>query len=160
MRHFTLTASLVGLSALAGCSSTSTATGAAGPSPPTESRSAVGQGFAAASDALTTAVTQVKTALASVTSVSQIVGPITKYATALDSFDNTVLHLGASGQTATDIRTVVTYNGAIIGELNALGSQTPATLPAWESAISVNQGKAAQATDAVRADLGLPPPAN
>jgi hypothetical protein len=155
-----LIAGLVGLSALAGCSSQSTTTDAAGPPAPAKPQSSVAQGYSAASNSLSAVVTQLRTALNSVTSVSQIVGPIASYATALNAFDTTVLNLGASGRAATDIRTLVGYDGAIIGELDVIGTQTPATLPAWESAISVDQGKAAQASNAVRADLGLPPPAS
>jgi len=123
----------------------------------TASTATVAQEFLAAAKGADAAYVQWKAAVAGKTEVSQITAPATTYAAQLTTFDNAIMRLGASGKAATDIHTLVSDDGVVIGELNSESTQTQGSLAQWASQLIANGATAIQAGDAVRADLGLPP---
>ena len=88
--------------------------------------------------------------------VLQLKSQAAAYAAVLTSFDSSIQGIGATGQAAADIATLVTDDNAVIADLNALPSQTASTETAWDTK-AISDGLAAVAQgDVVRADLGLP----
>ena len=75
----------------------------------------------------------------------------------MTTFDSTIMRLDATGKVATDIHTLVSDDGVVIGELNAESTQTQSSLAQWATRLIASGDTAIQAGDTVRADLGLPP---
>lgn len=78
------------------------------------------------------------------------------YGGQLASFDTQVSGLGATGRTATDIASLVADDQVVIGDLQALSTQTTSTVKAWGVKTLADAAAAVAADDVVRADLGLP----
>jgi hypothetical protein len=76
--------------------------------------------------------------------------------TALRVYDNTILRLGASGQTAMDIRIVVVANAKLESVLAKASAQTPLSSTAWSLKATAALRASRSADNVVRHDLGLP----
>ncbi|MGA9114815.1 MAG: hypothetical protein WB802_13620 [Candidatus Dormiibacterota bacterium] len=153
---------VAGLALLAaGCGgSTTPSTATPSPSTPTPapaSTAQVAQAYLSAAAAVDAAYTTWTGDLhAANGNVLQLKSQAAAYAAVLTSFDSSIQGIGATGQAAADIATLVTDDNAVIADLNALPSQTASTETAWDTK-AISDGLAAVAQgDVVRADLGLP----
>jgi len=155
---------VAGLALLAvGCGgSTTPSTGGSAPSTPTPtatpaSTAQVAQAYLSAATAVDAAYTTWHDALVAANgNVLQLKSQAASYAAVLTTFDRTVQGIGATGQAAADIATLVTDDNTVIADLNALPSQTVSTEAAWDTK-ALSDGLAAVAQgDVVRTDLGLP----
>jgi len=82
----------------------------------------------------------------------------TPFADALTTFDSKVLRVNWPASAATDVKALVTADGALVGDLSSAQSQTVLSASSWESALSSDASKSSTAANIVRADLGLGPP--
>ncbi len=80
-------------------------------------------------------------------------------AQALVTSDSRLLRLAlAYPPAASDLRALVNADARAEGDLRSVIAQNAATLPGWTQQMGQDNAKSATAADAVRADLGLPPP--
>lgn len=100
---------------------------------------------------------QMDAAFADSTTIAEVTVPAHAFAQALSKFDDTVAGLGAGGQTAADIQALIADDGVVIADLDSVGSQSVGTFLSWRSQTKSDGQKATAASNAVRADLGLPP---
>src|ERR1700681_649238 len=153
--------------AVAGCGSSGSSAGRPAPvltsapaaTPTTVSTARIAQEYLAAvnsANAAGDAFHQQVVALGSNATVSQFAGPAKTLVAAYGVFDSVVLRLGTTGQTSTDIRSVVTADGALEGDLSALGSQSVQSVAQWNTTFLDDGGRVAAASNVVRGDLGLP----
>jgi hypothetical protein len=155
---------VAGLALLAvGCGgSTSPSTAASNPSTPTptpspRSTAQVAQSYLSAASAVDAAYATWHSALIAANgNVLKLTSQAAAYAAVLTTFDTTIQGIGATGQAAGDIATLVTDDNTVIADLNALPAQTASTESNWDTK-AIADGLAAVAQgDVVRADLGLP----
>jgi len=153
---------VAGLALLAvGCGgSTAPSTAASNPSTPTpapRTTAQVAQSYLSATAAVSAAYNTWHSAFhAAGDNVLQLKSQAAAYAAVLTSFDSTIQGIGATGQAAGDIATLVADDNTFIADLNALPAQTASTETAWDTK-ALSDGLAAVAQgDVVRADLGLP----
>ena len=127
------------------------------PTPTAESTAQVAQAYLSAAAAVDAAYTTWHSDLVAANgNVLQLKSQAASYAAVLTTFDRTVQGIGATGQAAADIATLVTDDNTVIADLNALPSQTVSTEAAWDTK-ALSDGLAAVAQgDVVRTDLGLP----
>ena len=111
--------------------------------------------FIVAASATDSAVSQARAGVAGATTVAGLINPCHLYEAALVAFDRVVLLLGATGQVATDIQALVGDNETTVNDLNQVNRQTTASLPSLASTVAADGTRAAQATSAVEADLGI-----
>lgn len=111
----------------------------------------------AVSNAALATFSKALSALPSPPLASQLAAIASPYADALQTLDNQLLRLGATGQTATDMRAMAQADGKVIGDLNSAGAQTVFSSADYVQAFLADEGASASADSAVRADLGLPP---
>ncbi len=134
-------------------SATSTAT----PTVTAELTAQVAQSYLAAASAVDSAYTTWHSDLiAANDNVLQLKSQAAAYVAVLSSFDSTVQAIGASGQAAADIATLVTDDNTVIADLNALASLTASGETAWDTKAIADGLAAAAQGDVVRTDLGLP----
>ena len=117
----------------------------------------VAQSYLSAASAVDAAYTTWHSALVAANgNVLQLRSQAAAYAAVLTTFDSTVQGIGATGQAAADIATLVTDDNTVIADLNALSSLTVSGEAAWDTK-AISDGLAAVAQgDVVRTDLGLP----
>ena len=127
------------------------------PTPTAESTAQVAQAYLSAATAVDAAYTTWKDDLVAANgNVLQLKSQASAYAAVLTTFDSAVQGLGATGQAAGDIATLVADDNTVIADLNALSSLTASGESAWDTkALSDGLNAAAQG-NVVRADLGLP----
>jgi hypothetical protein len=131
--------------------------GSASSAPPPPASTPPAVYYVTASSAVDAAYAQWTSASAGVTDPTQLAGPAATYGGALTTFDNTIVDIGATGHTASDIAILVIDDNAVISDLNQIGHQTAANLATWEAKLQADQGTALTEGDVVRSDLGLPP---
>ena len=129
---------------IAGCS------GGATPTP------TVGPGYLAAATAFDGAYLQWKAAITGKTTPGEFAGPAATYAAALSAFDDAISSLGATGQTATDITSLVSADKVVIADLGTVSAQTAGTFARWGEQLTADGAKAILAGRVVRTDLALP----
>jgi hypothetical protein len=95
--------------------------------------------------------------LGSDSSPSVIANVTATVAVVLDGTNHELLRAHWPASAEADVKAVVWDEGALIGDLSAVGRQNWFTAASWESHVSADAGKASAAADVVRADLGLPP---
>jgi hypothetical protein len=78
---------------------------------------------------------------------------------ALQTAENMLLRVDWPANVATDVRSLTTEIGAVVGDLDLVSGLTALDFSSWEQTLSSDGGKLSAAANAVRADLGLPPPA-
>jgi hypothetical protein len=86
--------------------------------------------------------------------VTAMFAPLVK---ASQTFDNKILRAGFTGQAAVDARTMVTADGAVIADLEALTLESATT---QESTVVHDEGIVNGDDNILRSDLGLPPATN
>ncbi len=78
----------------------------------------------------------------------------------LQDVDNALSRIPFTGQTATDVRSLIAADGSLIGDLSAIGSQSDFSTAGFETTLSRDAAAQTSAVTVVRADLGLPAKAN
>jgi hypothetical protein len=139
-----------------GSPTTSTGAGSA-TTTPTVPTATVAQRFLSAATVVDVAYATWHGEVTGATQVSQITGPAVTYATALTTFDTALANLDAGGKAATDVPTLMSADRVVIGDLNSVTTLSRADLGSWARQLVADGAKAIQASDVVRADLGLPP---
>ena len=76
---------------------------------------------------------------------------------AFEKADNELLRVDWPPATAVDVKALVTADGALIGDLNALENVDLLSAGNWANQFSQDAGKVSAAVNIVRSDLGLPP---
>jgi hypothetical protein len=74
-----------------------------------------------------------------------------------ETADNALLRVAWPTTVLADVKLLVTADGAVIGELRALGTGSAADEGTWETQYAADTGKQLAAVQVVRADLHLPP---
>lgn len=91
---------------------------------------------------------------------SAVAAAVAPFVTALTNADSKLVSVQWPGQAETDIRALITDDGAMIGDLNALGSANMITGSSVETQLSEDLGKQQAAVSLVRSDLHLPQDTN
>jgi len=123
------------------------------------STSTIAAGFLAAANTANAAIATLQQQVSGATELNQFAGPCSTADVALETFDSTVLRLGASGQAETDIHSLVTADAALEGALSqmASGSISIVNESQWGTSVETDSSKIRAADNIVRADLDLPP---
>jgi hypothetical protein len=83
--------------------------------------------------------------------VAQVKKPSSAFVPALKTFDAGLLKIGFTGKAATDVKTVVSLNTALIGVLSHIKS-----VASFETGFGALQGRYVLAQQALAKDLGVP----
>jgi|SRR5579871_805310 len=110
-----------------------------------------------ANDAEAAAIKALK-ALPDTATAAQVAAAFAPAAQAFEKCDNALLRAQWPPNVEGDVKAMVTTNGALIGDINALSAQTSLSISAWATTFQSDGAKSSAAANVVRADLGLPPP--
>ena len=91
------------------------------------------------------------------TTADQVAADAAPVVSAIDEVDNALLRVDWPATIATDVKALVTADGALKGDLNSVGSLNALSISAWSASSHKTPVEKAQLQNIVRADLGLTP---
>jgi hypothetical protein len=91
------------------------------------------------------------------TTTQQVATDLAPVIAAYQEADNALLRVSWPSSIATDVKAMVTADGALIGDLQATTVQDVLSSGSWATQVSQDGGKSVAAANIVRADLGLAP---
>jgi hypothetical protein len=120
-------------------------------------KAAAGKQYLADTASYNAALAPAKSALNNVTSLSQLSGILGPVVTQLQSADSVILRQQWPSGVRADIKTLVTADGLVAGDLTGLENANVSNAGSIEANLTRDADGAAADSNIVRSDLGLPP---